>query len=283
MAIRDKALESLRRFVTTNPLEISRVAVIAVRLESDAELLFDKLVPIMAVPDKDFFSTRLLLYALAQNNMELAATSWSRLSDEALDPNIVNEYILKLIKNKQQEDAIRAWRRFDDSEASFERVFNGGFEKAFAQTGLGWVETGNVKGVDVSRDQAIAIEGNASLKITFDGTENVNFTHVRQYIPVEPGARYELRGQWRGSKVTTRSNLYIKVNSVGVKDNVSARSGAKRSNWNWEPFYFQFTVPDGALFIVARIRRDKTDALDKRISGKIWLDDLKLMVIGRPD
>jgi len=43
----------------------------------------------------------------------------------------------------------------------------------------------------------------------------------------------------------------------------------------------QKRIPEDACFLSARLRRNKTDALDSLISGTIWLDEISLEILSR--
>lgn len=161
-----------------------------------------------------------------------------------------------------------------------ETIVNGGFEQELAQAGFGWIAR-DVKGAKWERDDEISYQGKYSLRIDFNGKENIAYHHLWQLVPAQPGGRYRLRGQWRGAYVTTRSNPYFQVFSVAAEKNVSARSESKRLTWDWQPFEMDLTMPEDAWFLTVRLRRNKTDALDNLISGAIWLDEISLETVSR--
>ena len=126
------------------------------------------------------------------------------------------------------------------------------------------------------RDKEEVYQGEYSLQINFDGSSNVNFRNITQRLVVEPGKVYRLSGYWKGAYVTTRSNLYLDMASIGAEQVSKSRSGSKRLNWDWEPFELVYSAPWDAEFARLTIRRDATDSFDNQISGTVWLDALTL-------
>lgn len=274
---RSKALHTLRAYLRSRPNHLQRVAVLAARLEPDPEKMIHAIVPEEPPFGKgeDYYLQRLLYYALRQGNMPLAAAAWSGLLDKTLEnKKIVGAYINFLINEKERDRAVAVWEGAGGGRA-METIVNGGFEEELAQAGFGWIAR-DVEGAKWERDDEIAYQGRYSLRIDFNGKENVSYRHLWQLVPAEPGARYRLRGQWRGAYVTTRSNPYFQMYSVGAEKNRSARCESKRLTWGWQPFEMNLTVPEDARFLKVRLRRNKTEALDNLISGTIWLDEIGL-------
>ncbi|MEA3292341.1 MAG: hypothetical protein U9Q71_08610 [Pseudomonadota bacterium] len=274
---RKKALETLQAYLRSRPSHLQRVAVLAARLEPDPEKMIRAVVPEKPPLDReeDYYLEQFLYYAIQQRNLPLADAVWSGLADETLkNEKIVQNYISFLVKEKERDRAVSAWERAGGGKA-MESIVNGGFEEELAQAGFGWIAK-DVKGAKWERDNEIAYGGQYSLRVDFDGKENIAYHHLWQLTPVEPGRRYRLRGQWRGAYITTRSNPYFQVFSVGAEKNSSARSESKRLTWDWQPFELELKIPEDAWFLTVRLRRNQTDALDNLISGTVWLDEISL-------
>ena len=279
---REKALHTLRAYLRSRPNHLQRVAVLAARLEPDPDKMIQAVVPKEPPRGKEegHYLERFLYYAIKQGNMPLADAAWSRLANKMLENReIVQAYINFLVREKERDRAVSVWESAGGAKA-METIVNGGFEQELAQAGFGWIAR-DVKGAKWERDDEISYQGKHSLRIDFNGRENIAYHHLWQLVPAQPGGRYRLRGQWRGAYVTTRSNPYFQVFSVAAEKNVSARSESKRLTWDWQPFEMDLTMPEDAWFLTVRLRRNKTDALDNLISGAIWLDEISLETVSR--
>lgn len=133
-------------------------------------------------------------------------------------------------------------------------------------------------GLTIECDKKIPNNGAYSLSVQFSGNSNINFSNIRKYIPVESGERHRLVFNWRGEGITTRSGPYVYVSTVSGKR--IAQTKDMWGSWDWQQEDIEFTVPQEAHFVELSVRRSKTDALDSKIKGELWLDDFSLTAIG---
>ncbi len=273
-----KALGLLRDYLHAYPGDVFRAATVARRLESDPAKLVSLLLPASAPVGREaeYYLVGLLGFSLRIKDASLAHTVWQRLPERAKKKeSILYPYINFMIALKLPDLAISAWNQLRDSKLDLGRITNPGFEEQLANGGFGW-RYQEAKGAQLSRDKRIRYQGAYSLHIKFDGSENIRYHHINQTIPVEPSGRYRLSGYWRGGSITTRSGVFIDAYSLASRKNSYARTDAKRSTWDWELFELQIPVPEDSHFIGIRVVRNSTDALDRLISGDLWLDDLQL-------
>ena len=155
-------------------------------------------------------------------------------------------------------------------------IDNPGFEDTLTG-GLGW-RTHERDGVTIARDTENPNTGTYSLKVQFPGNGNINFHNIRKYITVEPGGSYRLTFHWRAEGITTRSGPFIHLVAVAGAGN--AKTEDKWGTWDWQQQEIEFTVPDETHFVELSVRRYKTDALDNKIKGQLWLDDFSLTSLG---
>ena len=272
----DKALAALKSYLESKPEHVQRVAVLASRLQADPDRLLDSLIP-NVIPDKkkpNFYMRSILYYAMNQGNLALADAAWQRINLEFLEDKTFNSYMNFLVSEKQRDRALSIWQQVS-GYSSLEQITNGGFENKPEWSGFDW-KTSKVKGAKIIRDDGIAFEGKYSLRIDFNGTENIDFKDTWQLIPVEPGETYRVQGFWRGAYITTRSNPYFQFYSVGAEKNNLSASEPKRLTWDWEKFEVELTVPTDAWFAIFRLRRDESTSLDNEIAGSIWMDQIEI-------
>ena len=120
----------------------------------------------------------------------------------------------------------------------------------------------------------MAFEGKRSLKIVFNGKENVDFRHVYQFVALKPNSEYVLKAHMKTKAVTTKSGIRIEISGVGP-----AFYGASESligDNGWKELMIAFRTPPQSQGGVVRVRREKTDKFDRFISGTVWIDNVSL-------
>jgi hypothetical protein len=230
------------------------------------------------------------------------------------DPPSINRYIGYLCEIGDHESAKRAWRKKvsygfkstreetiryvelligkGELNAGFEvweealreegvkipsdgnLISNGGFEQdKLLGGGFDW-KIGKVKGAEISFDSSVAFEGKRSLKITFDGKENVNFYHVYQYVPLRPETEYLLKTSIKPDKITTRTGVKIEI--IGIGPRLYSASEPVTGSNEWKELSLPFKTPVGSKGGLVRVRREETQKLDRFIAGTVWIDGFQL-------
>jgi hypothetical protein len=153
-------------------------------------------------------------------------------------------------------------------------ITNGGFEKEkMLGGGFDW-KIIPVSGASVSFDPAMAFHGKRSLKISFDGKENVDFQHLYQYVPWKPDTDYLLKAQVKTKELTTKSGMKMEV--VGAGPALQGVSETLTGDNGWKEIRIAFHTPSQSQGGMIRLRREKTDKFDRFISGSVWLDEVQL-------
>jgi len=274
------ALDTLRRFLFASPNAYRQVLAVASRLQPDPGLMLAAVVPDHFEHDltRDDVVWNILRTARRSDNPALGRAAWRELSAAAQqEPDKAASYTEWMVALDDQDEALTAWRVFRDMD-HLPALENGGFEHALAG-GLGWRQYDRDQ-VTLSRDQENFSSAAPSLKVAFSGQDNVHYNHLRQYLPVEPGRRYTLDYAWRGDNITTRSGPYLSVRSK--EKGRLAHTQDRWGTWPWENGRLEFTAPENSTFVELRLRRNKTDALDNKIAGTLWLDDFTLTQTPKP-
>ena len=276
MGYNDRALGTLGSYLTVQPGRAIQVLTVAKRIQPQPKKLLDTLLATVSKDreDIDLIYARVLVGALRLRDAPLAKAAWT-LAPRSVqrDSKIVLPYIQLFINHSDSDTARSAWATLTGTSA-VANIFNPSFEQSFVNGGFGW-RVRKSPGVTAKRDCQIYYHGACSLLAQFQGTNNVSFDHVAQTIPVIPGETYRLRGYWRGVDITTRSGVFLDALSKGARRAYS-KIPEKTKSWNWQPFELTITIPMDSYFLHVRIRRQKTDALDRNISGSVWFDAFSL-------
>lgn len=271
----DRALDALRSVVENEPNSAYRALTIALRLVPDPNIAIMRILPgdDFHIDGRDDIVWHLLRIVRDQKQIELGSAIWKQFSDKAKSNRIFVLYYVEWMASKgMREEAVNAWREFRGLWKS-DTIVDPGFEEA-GLGGLAW-RIHKQDGVTAERSKSRPHSGNQSLHVKFSGTENVDYQNVRQFIPVEPGAKYKLGFYWAGDNITTRSGPYVAVREI-PGGNI-ARTERKWGLWSWEEIVLEFQVAEGAEIVELYIARSPTDALDNKIRGDLWLDDFTLV------
>ncbi len=246
------------------------------RAFSDSNFIVEKVVP------KDWFSFhQFLLYLYEIGDKKSAQNVWKKSVQLGFQPNRseILQHIEFLIREKEIGEAFTIWQtRFLEqghpSPQEGELITNGGFEKeGFLGGGFDW-KIGKVAGAEILIDPTHAIEGRRSLRIQFDGKENVDFHHVSQVVALRPDTDYTLRAQVKAKAVTTKSG--VKVEIIGVGASFYKASEPLIGDQEWKEVSLSFRTPSDIKGGLVRFRREKTEKFDRFISGTVWVDNLSL-------
>ena len=159
------------------------------------------------------------------------------------------------------------------SDASL--IYDGGFEAEPSNGGLDWrVDT--IHGCEVALDPSIFHSGHHSLRINFDGTQNLDYRGVGQRIPVKPGTRYEFSGWLKTAAISTDSGVRFALEPDSrtmqpvTLENLTGDHG-------WTNEHAEFTTTADTHFLILVVRRFPSRKFQNEISGAAWVDDVSLV------
>ena len=116
--------------------------------------------------------------------------------------------------------------------------------------------------------------------VTFDGTKNLLYENLFQYVLVSPGTHYHFQGFLRTDQISTESGMRFEI--VDPKDpqhlDVLTPNETGTLPWTLEQGYFT-TGPETHLILV-RLARKLSERLDNKIRGTVWIDDVTIVPAG---
>ena len=243
----------------------------------DQDFILERLVP------KDPYSLdKYLTYLYESGDKESAKKTWKKKISlgHTTDRGETLRHIEFFISHGEPNEAFEVWKTRLQEEglpipSDGNLITNGGYEREkILGGGFDW-KIENVSGAKVSFDQSVAFEGKSSLKIAFDGKENVDFRHVYQFVAWKPDTEYLLRAHMKTEAVTTKSGPKIEVYGIGPAF-YGASESLIRDN-DWKELRVAFRTPAQSQGGWVRVRRERTDKFDRFISGTVWVDHVQLM------
>ncbi|MCF8029079.1 MAG: tetratricopeptide repeat protein [Desulfobacteraceae bacterium] len=213
-----------------------------------------------------------LRWLMRRDRIEDSLAAWSALRGKLeVDRELYERYVSYLVRNKEIAEAVRIRERYTGLK---DEMVNPGFESEISGHVFGW-QAWSREHWDVRRDRYQARQGNYALRVDFTGEKNINFYHVRQYVPVQPGKTYSLSFQWRSRNLTTDKRPYFEIRGVNCqKSRWKTDMIAMDADWHEQRLSFE-PGPD-CRAVMIRMRRHRSHRFDNKIDGTVWVDGFQL-------
>lgn len=205
------------------------------------------------------------------------AFKWAVSHAYADDP-LANQYVEFLMNQKQPRAAAEAWALYSHARSpgypDANRVYNGDFKSDPSGSRFDWrIEPPN--GVKADFDGAMKYSGARSLRIAFDGNENVGDLRIGQIVFLPPG-RYRFRAYLRTKDITTDEGVSFYVVAEDAPNRLNFTTEPMRGSHNWTRVEQVFDVPAGGLVRVSLVRKPSL-RFDSLIQGTVWVDDVAIV------
>jgi hypothetical protein len=272
----EEALPHFTYILANYPNQSGLVYDVILKAIDDADFILEKVVP------RDSLSmNQYLAYLYEIGDKESAKKAWQRKVSYGMKSDRIEtlRHIEFLISHGDLREAFQIWtNRLREEGLSIpldeNLITNGGFEKEeILGGGFDW-KISNASGAETSFDYSTAFDGKSSLKIVFNGKENVDFYHVYQFVPLKPNTEYILKARMKTKSLTTKSGLKIEISGIGP--NFYGASEPLTGDNEWRELVIAFRTPSQSQGGLVRVRRQKTDKFDRFISGTVWLDSFSL-------
>lgn len=272
----EKALIHFNYILTHYPNQSHLVYEVLKKLISNSDFILERVVPRDPLSFRQYLS---FLYEAGDD--DAAQKAWKKKDSFSYQPDRKGtlQHIEFLISRGDLHEAFRIWKARLQEEglangSEEELITNGGFEEEkILGGGFDW-RIEKVPGVEISFDSTVAFEGKRSLRIIFNGKENVDFRHVYQFVSLRPSTEYLLKGTVKTKEVTTKSGLKIEL--LGIGGAFYHSSETMIGDHDWKEFVIPFKTPPQSKGGLVRVRRERTEKFDRFISGTAWIDGLSL-------
>jgi hypothetical protein len=256
------------------------VFALATRAARDNQAILELTLPPRAPITLDYVN-----FLSEAGDIDVAEQVWAHLLHMNLpfDFHQASPYFDALIQHRQLAELTNAWStlaerfpgKISGHTSGANLITNGSFESEILNMGFDW-RVIPVEGAIVSVDSLQSVEGARSLRIEFDGTRNLNYWQLFQFVPVKPSTRYRFSGYMRLEGITTdsgpRFELYDGYEMAEFF--VSTKNMIRTSDWSVQQLEFE-TRPSTQLLIV-RMARPSSHKFDNQIAGTVWIDHVSL-------
>lgn len=277
----NEALRSFRIAVAGDPALALPVFHLVWRATENNRLILDELVPPEPGPLLAYQN-----YLAGNQRMDAAREAWQRLLELQVpfEPRSAFGYLDALIQHGRYAELSAAWdtlaerfpREIPSRTDGESIVVNGGFEAPILNGGLDW-RTWPAEGVTVRVDRQLFYEGTTSLRVDFDGTRNVQYSNVFQYVPVQPETTYVFTGYLRSREITTDKGPYFLLTDAKDARRLVVETEQAFVTSGWAPFTVQFRTGRETELLILRLARQASQRIDNQLSGTLWVDHVRLI------
>ena len=261
------------------PLAVSRVW----HSDPAIHILLDQVLPNSA----EAYSDALAFLTDAQ---ETAASLevWNRMIAKGAPPD--RKWAFKLIDmlvaQDRLEEAGRVWRQaIGRDTAAAPRysgnslVYDGGFEEDISGGGFGWRQSAT-PGAEVDFDPEEKHSGSRSVRVIFDGTENLSYEGLFQYILVSPGTQYHFQGFLRTEQISSESGMRFEILDPKDQPHLDMLTRNETGTLPWTHEQIDFATGPRTHLILIRLARRPSERLDNKLRGTVWIDDITIVPAG---
>lgn len=224
-------------------------------------------------------------YFISRQNDDAALAAWNRISQRGLRVPLKQalDLVNDLIARDRVTQAYRVWRqaltasgqdREEPSGAGHSLIFNGDFERDLVNGGFGWRQT-PAPGTAFDLVSDVTRDSTRAARVIFDGSENVDYSSLFQYVAITPGDRYRFSAFMRTVGISTDSGpRFLLVSNNPAK--VVARTPMMTGTQPWSQVQTEFTAGPKTHALMVVLRRAPSNLFANKIRGTVWLDDVRL-------
>ncbi|MDQ1408967.1 MAG: hypothetical protein QOJ41_702 [Acidobacteriaceae bacterium] len=274
------ALPALKKILSSNIIDKNQVFALSERAGINSETVVGQLLP----PNVPAYFAYLNFEA-QHGNFSAAQETLNRLLSLNLpfEPKEAFPLLDVLIKSRELDSASRVWSslvsRFPDripSPASANNLItNGNLQADILNGAFDW-RVFPVKGVAVNQDSTAPNTDARSLHIEFDGTQNLYYGSVLQFVPVQPRTKYTFSVFTRSQAITTNAGLGVQISDGYDPNKILGSTEPLIGTTPWSEQSFSFETPSETRLLIVRIVRSPSQKLDNQIAGAFWLSRVSL-------
>ena len=174
-----------------------------------------------------------------------------------------------LLGRHRDADAFGVWKHYVSNEAGYgmtNRVDNSSFENLPGSEGFDW-HLAPSAGVKTGIDASVAHSGRSSLRIEFEGSENVDFHHVFQQVWT-PAGHYRLSAWVRTANLSTDQGVSLALDGVSTQTLTGTH--------DWTKVSADIRVGGTGAAGEVQVVRQRSLRFDSKPKGVVWIDDVLL-------
>jgi len=277
----DAAFGEIKHAVAADPKRGAAAFALGIRFDPDINTLLEKVLP----HTKEAYLG--VISALSeQRQTDQALVVWSKLAELHPQLQISDSYPLldALFRKWQMSEAQVVWTQAlafsgisRPSDPLGSLVWDGDFESNVINGGFTWYYAPFVGGVQTTFDKKEKHSGNRSLRLTFNGLSNVNFSDVCQYVAVTPSTSYLFSAWVETRELSTDQGVRFGLQSLSPSANSAVWTDDVKGTQPWTQIQFPWTAGNDVRELHLCVTRLPSAKFDSKIHGSAWIDDVALI------
>jgi hypothetical protein len=279
----DAAFREIRKTVELDPKRAAEAFSRALLAQPDAAVVLGK-----AVPSTTTVYLAILHPLSAAGDLDNAQLVWDRLVSlhEKVQLRDVVSFFDGLLHQRRPAHAARMWSEAvsmmqdpppPDPQGSL--LWDGGFESGYVGGGFAWHFVPSTPNVQLSLDRSEKHSGEQSLRILFNGHENLSFEDGCHNITPEAGKPYLLTAWVKTQSLTSSEGVRLQIFVFTPTKNESVTTEEVHGTQDWKQISLSWTPPEGAAFGSVCMKRRMSDQPESDIQGAAWIDDVSLIPV----
>jgi hypothetical protein len=232
----------------------------------------------LGVPLEKSAAQAYFVYLLDRDEIDRAGLAWDWLvRNELADGPVPRRYLSWLLGQQRFDEAAAGAASFlpvGERPTDSNRIHHGGFEAAPSVAPLDWTITQNAH-AQVRRDDLLAWEGGWSLRVEFDGQQNLEYRHVAQQVVVSPGL-WKISARIRTAGITTDQGIGLRLFDTRSASRWQVWTACFRGDSDWVLVEKIFMIPAGTRLVQLELVRRLSDRFDNKLGGVFWIDAVSL-------
>jgi Flp pilus assembly protein TadD len=280
------AFAEIRRATYTEPKRSAEAFSRCWRVNPDPLAVVEAVIP----PDRDAYLVVIRQLASA-NQIAAAEGVWQRLLSVSprMNPSDAIFFADALIQRGEIAKARQVWDQAAQLSAialtdpADSVLWDGGFESGVRGGGFAWAFPAGSAGVQAAFDTRQKHSGKQSLRLFFDGKHNANYDGVCNNLAVQPDTTYRFTAWLRAQSLTTDEGVRFRLQSWSDRGTYSYfDSQDTRGTQPWTPMEMSWTSPKDVQRARMCISRTASRGMNPYIQGTVWIDDIALVPVGKP-
>ena len=199
-----------------------------------------------------------------------------------VDDPVARQYVEFLLRQAKPEAAADAWALYAGPRSpgypEANRIYNGDWERDPSGSPFDWT-IDPPKGLKVDFDRQMKYAGARSLRLQFDGTENLGELRIWQSVFLKPG-RYRFRAYVRTLDISTDQGMSFHVADAESAARLSFTTEAMLGTRDWTLVEQAFEVGAGKGLVRVSLVRKPSLRFDSLVGGTMWVDQVAIVPEG---
>jgi len=277
----DPAFSQMRLAVQADPKRAAEAFSRALHAGSGVETILDRVLP--PIPEAYL---QVIWDQTTDRHTDNALKVWNRLPPlhPRLSLNDSFSLVGALMAEKRIGEASRAWDQAvefaglaDLESPPGSLLWDGGFESNIFGGGFSWMFSPGIRDVQVVIDAHEKHSGNRSLRLTFDGNSNINYSGACHYVPIEPSTAYLFSAWLKTRALTTDQGLRFQLRSLNSQFPATANTSDVHGTAPWTRIELPWTSAKDVHELQVCLVRLPSEQDDNKIQGAVWVDDVALV------